>query len=84
MDAPCFLFALIEAHLAVRREISKSGTSLSCKAHLMVRQSCRGPAGSIPGSQRRACCLTGQNRNTQWRPVPLALGKQLAECFPWD
>jgi hypothetical protein len=61
-----------QAHLAVRRETSKPGTSLRCKAHLAVRRAVVVLQDRFRVSQRRACRLTGQNRNTQQRPVPLA------------
>ena len=53
------------------RETSKPGASLRCKAHLAVRRAVVVLEDRFRVSQRRACRLTGQHRNTQRRPVPL-------------
>ena len=54
------------------RETSKPGASLGCKAHLTVRRAVVVLQDLFRVSQRNACRLTGQHRNTQRHPVPLA------------
>ena len=45
---------------------------MCCKAHLAVRRAVVVLQDRFRVSQRRACLLAGQHRNTQRRPVPLA------------